>query len=239
METEAETRPKRVARPKTDSNTLIEDAYRSIKQLIFDQKFVPGQKLVYDDLARMLNMSRTPVINALNRLEQQGLVVSESRRGFYVRPMDLGEAWDAFGVREALETYAVETAILKAGEEDYAKLEEKLREYENYNPPYYNRKKIFLDAAYHLQLAEMTKNKILKWHLKINLEHIYLRARLDNYDPARMEEALAEHHMLVRKMKNKDVKGSIETIRKHIHGARSHVLACLSDNELKTAGFEL
>lgn len=239
MKNEPEAAAGNNAGKKKDTNTLIEDAYRTIKQFIFDQKLVPGQRLVYDDMAKMLNMSRTPVINALNRLEQQGLVVSESRRGFYVRRMDLGEAWDAFGVREALETYAVEQAILKAVEEDFQKLEEKIAEFENYNPPYYNRKKIFLDAAIHIQIAEMSRNKILKWHLKMNLEHIYLRAKLDNYDSDRIDNMKADHHLLVKKMRNKDILGSVETIRKHIHTSRTHVMACLSDNELKTGNFEL
>jgi len=212
--------------------SLMEDAYYRIKHLIFNQTLVPGQRLVYDDLARMLNMSRTPIINALNRLEQQGLVVSESYRGFYVRPMDFQEAWDAFGLREAIETYAVEQAIQKADAEDMKKLEEKLYEHENYKPSYYDRKKIFLDATFHLQIAEMAKNRILKWHLKINLEHVYLRAKLDKYDISRMENAANEHHLLVKKMKNKDILGSIETMRNHIISSRDHVIACLSDNEL-------
>ena len=213
-------------------NSLMEDAYYRIKHLIFNQTLVPGQRLVYDDLARMLNMSRTPIINALNRLEQQGLVVSESYRGFYVRPMDFQEAWDAFGLREAIETYAVEQAIQKAGAEDMKKLEEKLYEHENYKPSYYDRKKIFLDATFHLQIAEMAKNQILKWHLKINLEHVYLRAKLDNYDIRRMENVANEHHLLIKKMKNKDILGSVETMRHHIISSRDHVIACLSDNEL-------
>jgi DNA-binding GntR family transcriptional regulator len=180
----------------------------------------------------MLNMSRTPIINALNRLEQQGLVVSESFRGFYVRPMDCHEAWDAFGVREAIETYAVEQAIQKADAEDMKKLEEKLYEHENYKPSYYDRKKIFLDATFHLQIAEMTKNRILEWHLKINLEHVYLRANLGNFDVRKMENAAKEHHLLIRKMKNKDILGSVETIRHHIISSRDHVIRCLSEHEL-------
>ncbi|MGC8492147.1 MAG: GntR family transcriptional regulator [Syntrophobacteraceae bacterium] len=223
---------------KANSRTLIEDAYRQIKQLIFEQKLVPGQKLIYDDLARMLHMSRTPVINALNRLEQQGLVISESHRGFYVRPMDLGEAWDAFGVREALEVYAVEQAIIKADEQDFIKLEERLAEYDAYTQ-HYDRKKIFLDAAFHIKIAQISRNNILKWHLKINMEHIYLRANLDKRDIDSIEEAKKDHHLLLKKMRNKDIKGSIELVRKHVQSARSNVLACLSDKSLKVSGFEL
>lgn len=235
MQTTATARTK----AKRGSDTRIEDAFRKIKQLIFEQKFVPGQKLVYDDLAKILEMSRTPVINALNRLEQQGLVVSESRRGFYVRPMDLQEAWDAFGVREALETYAVEQAILQGVEDDFQRLEEQARNYVAYEVPYYDRRKVFLDAAFHIQIAEMAKNRILKWHLKVNLEHLYLRARLDDYDANRMADASGEHQVLINKMRHKDVKSSVDIIRSHIRADRDHVMTCLSDDKLKSGGFEL
>lgn len=214
--------------PASNSVSMIEDAFRRIKQLIYNQQLVPGQRLVYDDLARMLNMSRTPIINALNRLEQQGLVVSESFRGFYVKPMDLQEVWDAFGFREAIESYAVEVAISKADQNDFKKLEEKILEHENYSPPNYDRKKLFLDAAFHLQISEITGNSVLKWHLKSNFEHVYLRAKLDSYDIQRMNNAPMEHRALLKQMKNRDVLGSVGMIRNHIQTARGFVIACLS-----------
>ena len=58
----------------------------------------------------------------------------------------------------------------------------------------------FLDSLFHLQIAEMSKNRVLKFLLKRNFEHIYLRARLDNYAPQRMADAADEHHRLVDRM---------------------------------------
>lgn len=232
-------------KPKTDKGTptkgqpLIEEAYRRIKELIFLQRLVPGQRLVYDDLARMLKMSRTPIINALNRLEQQGLVVSESFKGFQVKPMDIQEAIDAFGIREALETYSVKQAIEHGTPEDFEKLEGKLVDYESYTPNYYERNKMLFDAKFHLQITEMTGNRILKWHLKTNLEHLYLRADLSNYNAERMNTAANEHRRLFDRMKIKDSLGSIEIIRLHIQNARDQVIACLSENELKNEVYEL
>lgn len=214
-----------------DSVSMIEEAFRKIKQLIYNRQLVPGQRLVYDDLAKMLNMSRTPIINALNRLEQQGMVVSESYRGFYVKPMDLEEVWDAFGLREAIESYAVEIAISKADENDFKKIEEKIIEHKNYKPPYYDRKKLFLDASFHLQIAETTGNRVLKKQLRWNFEHVYLRAKLNDYNPERMKDAQLEHHALLKQMRNRDVLGSIATIRNHIQTARNYVIACLSKSE--------
>ena len=218
-----------------NSVTRIEEAYRLIKQMIFDQKLIPGQRLVNQDLVDKLNMSRTPIINALNRLVQDGFVAFESFRGFYVRPINLQEVWDAFGVREALEVYTVEQAIKLSDDADFQELETKLREHADYNPHYYTRKKFLLDSAFHLQIAAMTKNKVIKWLLKRNFEHIYLRARLENYDIQRMGVAVDEHHRLVSKMKNKDIIGSIELMRNHIHKARDLVIRALSDEEFDTA----
>jgi DNA-binding GntR family transcriptional regulator len=224
---------------KKNSGSYSDDAYRRIKQLILNQELVPGQKLIYDDLAKRLDMSRTPIINALNRLEQHGLVVSESHRGFTVKPMDTKEAWDTFGFREAIETYAVEQAILKADPVNLKVLEEKLQEYEAYQPNYYDRKKIFLDAAFHMQIAEMTDNDVLKWHLKLNLQHVYLRANLNNYSVDRMNAASAEHRQLFRKIESKDVLGAAEIIRNHLQRDKSHIIACMSENERTTENFDL
>ena len=210
------------------SKTLIEDAYRKIKGMIFDQKLVPGQKLVYQDLVTMLRMSQTPIINALNRLEQDGFVASENFRGFYVKPIDLEEVWENFGVREALEVYAVKQAILVGSSAEMRVLEQRLREHRTYVPDHYTKKKFHLDSEFHLQIADMAKNRVLKYLLRRNLEHIYLRARLDDYDPQRMASSAKEHRELLERMKKKDIIGSIEIMQHHIQTARDHVIRCLS-----------
>jgi DNA-binding GntR family transcriptional regulator len=224
---------------KKESYTYTDEAFSRIKKLILNQELIPGQKLIYDDLARRLKMSRTPIINALNRLEQLGLVVSESRRGFTVKPMDTEEAWETFDFREAIETYAVEQLILKANGLELSALEEKLLEYENYQPNYYDRKKIFLDAAFHLQIAQMMRNSVLKWHLKLDLQHIYLRANLNNYSLEREKAATAEHRQLFEKIKNKDVLGAVELIKNHIQRDKKYTIACLAENDLDKEGIDL
>jgi len=214
-----------------ETKTLIEEAYQKIKQMIFQDKLIPGQRLIYKDLCDLLNMSRTPIINALNQLEQEGFVISESFRGFYVKPIDLQESWDLFGVREALETYTVEQAIQRADARDIEILEEKLRNHEQYMRSYYNRKKFLLDAEFHLQIAAMAKNQLLEKLLKVNLEYVSLRFKFDNTDPNRMSPAVKEHHELLERMKKKDVLGSIEIIRTHVQRARNHIIGSLSKEE--------
>jgi len=214
-----------------ENKTLLEAAYNKIKQMIFQQKFTPGQRLIYRDLSQILDMSRTPIINALNRLEQEGYVVSESFRGFYVKPVDIQEAWDLFGVREALESYAIEQAIDRAESGDLEVLEEKLRNHEHYMPAHYNKKKTALEAEFHLQIAAMAKNKVLETLLRVNFEHLYLRFDLDSVDPKRMPIAVQEHYDIVDKIKKKDISGAVEAVRLHVRKGRNVVVAGISKEE--------
>ncbi len=214
-----------------ESRTLIEEAYQKIKQMILQQKVIPGQRLVYKDLCEMFRMSRTPIINALNRLEQEGFLVSEAFRGFHVKPIDIQEAWDLFGVREALEAYAVEKAIERGERSDMEMLKQKLRNHEEYMPERYTRKKFMVDAEFHIQISSMTGNKALVRTLKMNLEHVNLRFRLDNCDSDRMPSAVEEHHELVESMKKKDVLKSVEIIKMHVRRGRDTCINCLSMEE--------
>jgi DNA-binding GntR family transcriptional regulator len=139
--------------------------------------------------------------------------------------------WDAFGVREALEAHAVEQAIKLAGSKDLKALKEKRHIDDQYRPHYYTRKKFLLDSEFHVQIAAISKNRVLKWLLKRNYEHIFLRARLENFHPQRMLSSSEEHQRLIQSMKKKDIIGSLEIIKNHIQKERDYVIRCLTENE--------
>ena len=79
------------------------EAYNAIKQLIAGRKLVPGQKLTLRDLEETLGMSKTPIINSLMMLEQEGLVTSKQNRGFYMKEVTAEEAEQIYDLREKLE----------------------------------------------------------------------------------------------------------------------------------------
>ena len=221
-----------IKRKKDTTNTLNEMAYKGIKRLLFNKILVPGQKLIYKDLVNTLNMSQTPIINALNRLDQEGFVAYENYRGFFIKPIDFKELWDAFGFQEAVEVYGVKQAIKLGRPKDFESLEEKCDEHEQYKPDHYNKKKFQLDQIFHMHIAEMSQNKIIKYVLKRNFQHLILRGRLDYYDPRRMESSAEEHRLLVEKMKRKDILGSIDIIETHLHTMRDNILKCMSNDDL-------
>jgi DNA-binding GntR family transcriptional regulator len=221
--------PATEGRTKYGKNTpLIGEAYSSIKNMIFEHKLVPGQRLVYQDLVKILKISQTPIINALNRLLQAGFVAYENYCGFYVKPMNLQEVWDSFGVREALEVYAVRLAIERWSPEGMSLLAEIFRKHEKCMPKQYTNEKFRLDMQFHLEIATMSGNKVLRHMLKRNFEHIFMRVKLENYAPERMNTSAVEHRRLLDRMKKKDILSSVEIIRNHTQSARDHVIQCMA-----------
>jgi len=91
-------------------------AYQHLRAAIVENRYPPGHRLVEQQLAAELGLSRTPVREALRKLEAEGLVVSERNRGAMVRPLSSTEVVDLYGLRIKLESYAVELATERAGD---------------------------------------------------------------------------------------------------------------------------
>jgi DNA-binding GntR family transcriptional regulator len=109
---------------------LTDRAYLSLKQHMLDGSLVEGARLTEAVLARQLGISKSPVREALNRLEAEGLVCIQSRRGAYVRKFTLDETRDLFDVRVLLEVHSVRTA--RVTPELLRELEESIRRTQEY-----------------------------------------------------------------------------------------------------------
>ena len=93
-----------------------------MRAAIVENRYPPGSRLVEARIAEDLGLSRTPVREALRRLEAEGLVVSEPNRGAMVRPLSETEVVDLYGLRIRLESYAAEVAAERATEAELADL---------------------------------------------------------------------------------------------------------------------
>src|SRR5574341_1282270 len=103
-------------------STLSESAYGTLRAMILTGDLQPGVRLTEADLATKLKVSRTPLREALNRLERDGLVTYEPRRGYAVSAFDLKSFEDAFDVREILDGYAAKRAAEIIGPDDIDRL---------------------------------------------------------------------------------------------------------------------
>lgn len=89
------------------SAPVREWAYRHLKADVLSGRFEPGERLTEESLANSLGVSRTPVREALHKLESEGLVKPLESRGFYVERDSREEMEDLFDIRAALEGYAI------------------------------------------------------------------------------------------------------------------------------------
>jgi DNA-binding GntR family transcriptional regulator len=91
-----------------DAESLADGAYRRISEALLSGALKPGARLVMDTLAAQLEISRTPVRDALRRLEREGLIEPTGRRGYIVRPLNADEIHNLYEVRTAVEVYAAQ-----------------------------------------------------------------------------------------------------------------------------------
>ena len=121
----------------------------------------PGRKLVHEELAEALHVSRTPVREALERLYQEGFVTHLPRRGFYVASITRAEAFGIYGAREALELFALQVTLDKGplSSETLETLRAYACRYKEFINPQVLRERIVADTLLHLKLAELSGNR--------------------------------------------------------------------------------
>lgn len=106
---------------------LSERAYSRIKRMISDYRFSPGSRLNVEQLARDLGTSRTPVWEAVRRLEQEGLVKNIPNRGTFLVELTRQAAIDLYTVREVLEGMAARLAVQRISDKALEKMEGLIR----------------------------------------------------------------------------------------------------------------
>jgi DNA-binding GntR family transcriptional regulator len=103
---------------------LDHKVYRQLKSMILDQKLKPGDKIYQEKLAEELGISRTPLVGALKKLEQERLVKAVPRRGFFVRRFSKHEMIRIFELREVLEGLAARRATTNSSESEIQRFRE-------------------------------------------------------------------------------------------------------------------
>lgn len=104
--------------------------YHRIRELMSNYKIVPGQRLISADLARQLQVSRTPANNALSILAQDGYLDFKPNQGYSVRNLSKREADDLYEIRDVLEAGFIGQAIGKVMENNLKRIEQRKLKFE-------------------------------------------------------------------------------------------------------------
>lgn len=116
----------RFNRIESQPNRLADRVYEQLLQAILSGAVRPGERLIQEQLADEINVSRTPVREALLRLEQEGIIAPSGRRGFEVQELTPQVVADCYQAREAIEGYAARLVAEQADAATLAELEQRL-----------------------------------------------------------------------------------------------------------------
>jgi len=216
-------------REETDLNgerSLTQMAYRKIKDMMFSYEIIPGQRLVFVDLAKKIGVSRTPVNHALSILASEGFLDFIPHQGYAVHELTQEEAGALYQVREIIEMGAVELAIRKMTPEKLKTLRKKKDVIaEKLTADHVSRRNFILDQEFHLCYIDMAGNPYLTNYFQEVYQRIFLRHRLEGLSIARNQEVISEHDEIWKAISQKDVRKAKELIRKHIRAAQKSIFS--------------
>lgn len=195
---------------------LREQVYNNIKIAIISGEFEPNKRLIEEKLAEDMKTSRTPVREAIQKLEKEGLIYRLPRGGFAVKGVTEEEVEEVFGLRGILEGYAgfLATARIEENElktlEDIIKMEEVCLEDMNTD------EFIRLDAEFHEVLYRAAKNTRLFTLLNDLRDYIYrYRVIILRYQ-RKPHLAVQDHKEMLASIRAKNARQVEKLVRKHM-----------------------
>jgi DNA-binding GntR family transcriptional regulator len=202
-------------------------AYETIKEHILNQRVGPREQLRIEDLGRQLNISRTPIREALLQLQSEGLVLINSRVGFFVRELTRRDLRELFELRELAEGYAAEKAAPTLTDEDLSQIDllhqNAVSAFERDDLGQFNKSETALHDflirhSGNLQLLKMIEGlKDLTYR-----ERQYALGSKDN-----VSQSIREHSELIAWLHRRDGEQAGRLMRRHLRNVRERLLSML------------
>lgn len=212
---------------------LRELVFEAIREAIIDGRLKPGERLMEIQLADDLGVSRTPVREAIRKLELEGFVVMIPRKGAYVADISLKEIADVFEIRGALEGLAAELAAERATEDEIEHMERLLVELAEVIEQKALDRIVEIDTRFHEALYASSRNERLGQILNLLREQIQRFRTRTMTHPARMKVALEEHRGMIEALSARDTEQARHLAQEHIHSAENSLMALLALDEKK------
>jgi DNA-binding GntR family transcriptional regulator len=213
-------------------DTLTARAYDSIKGYIVDGRLDEEDRLTEESLANQLGISKSPIREALNRLESEGLIRIEPRRGAYLRRFSPEEIEQLYDLREALEVHVVRTAHITPSLLD--ELDHSVERSRALLKANEKTKYIEEDVHFHSLLADATQNRELCRVLQNVQNRIWL-SRRKTYDLS-SSGAPDYHQAIVNALRKADREEAQSVMRRHIGGVRQRLVAFLAGGNGQLGG---
>jgi DNA-binding GntR family transcriptional regulator len=206
---------------------LRDVVFQTLRQAILRGELKPGERLMEIHLAQKLGVSRTPVREAIHKLEQEGLVVMIPRKGAIVAEITKSDLEDVLEVRMALEELAVRDACRRITKEQLAELRRLADEFQ---------KTLYgsdvgacaeADMKFHEAIYEATGNGRLVQILNNLREQMY-RYRMEYLKDRQSHSHLVqEHEELLKYLEERDEQKALEVTERHIDRQKEYIIGIL------------
>lgn len=200
--------------------------------LIITGQLAPGSRVTEPDLTGRLGVSRTPVREALNRLERDGFVVARPRNGFSIMTIDVVTVEEAFDMRALLEIEATRLTARGITDQGRAMLRSLIAECDalavvSERTLREDLRELQIGIDLHRVIARLSGNRLLANILDGILDRCQAYVWLDVTGHNNFASAREEHREIVEAICRSDEKASVELTRKHILEAREGILNIL------------
>lgn len=196
--------------------SLADQAYQALRAAILDLTLKPGEQLVEQRLAQALGTSKTPIRQALHRLEQAGLVKGVPGKGYCVASLTLRDAREILQIRAMLEGLAAELACARLTETELGDLREHLRAAQTASEDGQPELSAELGHQFHKVLIDKADNERLVFLIGV-LSDQYRRVRLiSNQNRRRNPKSIEEHADILRALEARDAAGAGQAMRRHL-----------------------
>jgi len=209
---------------KKTKEDFTNEAYMGIRRMFFLNEIIPGQKISYGDLAQRLKMSTTPVIQALKRLEFQGLVRHEPNRGYYTENISLKEITEIYEFRELIEVSLLPNTISRITQKGMKTLRKALDNHLDAVRDIYLKDRLLKDMELHLTLAKLSGCQLQINTLKFLFDLLYLKYRGNILFVTPMETVDAEHVQLYDSIDAGEVEQAQKVLGQHISNVKKHAI---------------
>lgn len=221
-------RRRAAAKPQARNGTLSEHAYKLIKGRIISAHYVPGQFLQEANICSDLELGRTPVHQALHRLQQEGLLDIIPRKGILIRSESLGEIFMALEARALIEPYCAAQCAERATDAQLLGLQELLDRYHQLHKDGDQTPMMEIDRQFHSTIATIAGNDLLVEFLRPVQERMSRMWFLPHWQVRDYQVTENEHDELMNALRNRDGKAAADAMRAHIESLRRRILTASS-----------
>jgi DNA-binding GntR family transcriptional regulator len=210
---------------KKESNALRFKAYKAIKEKIIYLDFKPGEKIFENVLAESLNVSRTPVREALLMLEHEKLVTCSDSLGFIVRRFNTKDIDEYYALRHAIEEFVIPLVVEKITEEEITDLKVNVSEGERLLSEGRDIQAIVRsESEFHELLYRAAKSEILYDTISGLVDKFQWFRALALSVPDAARSSLSHHEKIIEFIETKDIGGFKKMMRMHLDEARGRLI---------------